>query len=95
MAKKQHIQYDVNGIQICVGDTIVASDKCYGAPSHKIRKGVVTKINAASVNYKEEGKPANWEYTLNRLYPDKTVLVLEGEFIPKTRCKCGQKATTP
>jgi len=108
---KQNILYDINGIQICVGDKIaVVSSAGYGAPKYTLEQGTVIKLNGASIRYRTEQQvqyqkdylkrnnlkqsPKNDHFFNTKQYTEQCVLVLEGEFIPKTKCNCGCKTKT-
>lgn len=86
MAKTQIIHYDKYGIQICIGDSIIVAEGGYVNPPGRIVEGKVTKITAKGIKFKEDN--SNWNRQV--YYTKYCVIIKEGEFIPKTKCKCSK-----
>jgi hypothetical protein len=83
---KEIIHKDIKGVQICVGDIVASSEGGYTCPNSRLVYGKVVKITPKGIKIKQDS--SKWT---NQIYgPNQTTLILEGEFIPKTKCKCSQ-----
>jgi hypothetical protein len=75
------IHRDIEGVQICEGDEVVVAYNPSRFANPTLKRHKIKSLTELSVTFVGGGRTES---------PTRRIIILKGEFIPKTKCKCSK-----